>query len=107
MTGIIVYVSNIPDIIFAGAVYDITRWTLSKLISTLKDDDIRVVHSSKINYKRLRKQVSTRVNLKPDELTLKTMDKDNSGYIYEFKANNLEIVVICSEDGVIQEFDTK
>lgn len=107
VTGIIVYVSNIPDLIFAGAVYDITRWTLFKLISTLKDEDIRVVHSSKINYKRLRKQVSTRVKLKPDELTLKTMDKDNSGYIYEFKANNLEIVVICSEDGVIQEIDTK
>ena len=104
---VIVYVSDYPELIFNGALYDITKWTFSKLTSNLKDVDIRVGESSKINFKKLRKDVSAMVNLKPKELTLKTMTQDGSEYIYEFKATNLEIVVICTGKGSIKEVDTK
>lgn len=106
---IILYIQNtVLDGVTSGAAWDITKWGFLALISRSgngsNNDEIK---AEKIKYKKLLKSVSIRANVKTKDLTLIDSYKSNSETIFEFKANNSKIMVICAEDYTILEMHTE
>ncbi|HHB1770566.1 TPA: hypothetical protein ACOQ31_005649 [Bacillus cereus] len=101
VAGAIVYILNAAA---GGIIWDIMKPGLikanpfsQKLLDERKLDNI--------NYNKLLKDVSQRSKIKTKDLILVNMCKKDSEVMFEFKANNSIITVICNEKYIIQDFN--
>ncbi|PFI17432.1 hypothetical protein [Bacillus cereus] len=93
------------DGIVSGAAWDIMKTGIFTLLVRRTDSSRST--SKNIKYKKLRKSISIRTNIKPKDLTLIDSYENDSETICEFKGNNLNITVICDENYDILEFSVE
>lgn len=101
VAGAIVYILNAAA---GGIIWDIMKPGLIKANPFSKKTlDERKLDN--INYNKLLKDVSQRSKIKTKDLILVNMCKKDSEVMFEFKANNSIITVICNEKYIIQDFN--
>jgi hypothetical protein len=92
----------------SSAAWDIIKAGFERMKPYLRTpQDIEERKAENVNYKKLLKSISLRVNIKPKDLILINMYKKNTETIFEFKGNKSIISVICDENYIIQELNLK
>lgn len=97
----IVYILNAAA---GGIIWDVMKPGLVK-INPFAQNPLDERKFDNINYKKLLKDVSQRAKIKTKDLILVNMCKKDSEAIFEFKASNSIITVICNEKYIIQDFN--
>ncbi|KEZ47739.1 hypothetical protein [Metabacillus indicus] len=96
----------IKDSVASGVAYDLLKAGILMSVSYVAGNINRTPRKAgNINYKNLLKDISTRVNVKPNQITLTNMYAQEDETIFEFRANGNYITVICDEDNLIKEFN--
>jgi hypothetical protein len=89
----------------SSAAWDIIKAGFERMKPYLRTpQDIEERKAENVNYKKLLKSISLRVNIKPKDLILINMYKKNTETIFEFKGNKSIISVICDENYIIHVF---